>query len=151
MSDAARSDPTSEGRRRGRETGHPQPGHGAGHHHQGARAVSWLALGALGVVYGDIGTSPLYAMKECFQKPAGDHVLSAAELAANAHRADGTDPAAVLGVVSLVLWSLLIVVFIKYLIFVLRADNKGEGGTLALAALVQQRLTGKPTRLAVPI
>src|SRR6185436_18848683 len=93
--------------------------------------------------------SPLYAMKECFRKPVEG--LSAAELAANAHRADGADPAAVLGVVSLVLWSLLIVVFVKYLIFVLRADNKGEGGTLALAALVQQKLPGGMTRLAVPI
>jgi len=150
MTDSARPDPTSTGRR-ARETAHPHPGHGAGHHHQDKRAISWLALGALGVVYGDIGTSPLYAMKECFKKPAGTEPMSAAELAANLHRADGADPAAVLGVVSLVLWSLLIVVSIKYLIFVLRADNKGEGGTLALAALVQQKLATGGSRLAVPI
>jgi KUP system potassium uptake protein len=129
----------------------PRPGHGNGRHHHGPRAMAWLSLGALGVVYGDIGTSPLYAMKECFQKPVPPGGLSAQEIAANAHRADATDPAAVLGVVSLVLWSLLIVVVIKYLVFVLRADNKGEGGTLALAALVQQKLSGARSRLAVPI
>jgi KUP system potassium uptake protein len=112
--------------------------------------VSWLALGALGVVYGDIGTSPLYAMKECFKKPPGQ-ALSASELAADLHRADPTDAMAVLGVVSLVLWSLIIVVSVKYLVFVLRADNKGEGGTLALAALVQQKLASRGSRLAVPI
>src|SRR6187401_3296102 len=114
MTDAARSDPTSSGRR-ARDTSHPLPAHGAGHHHQDKRAIKWLALGALGVVYGDIGTSPLYALKECFKKPPDEHGLSAADLAANLHRADGADPAAVLGVVSLVLWSLLIVVFVKYL------------------------------------
>jgi KUP system potassium uptake protein len=150
MPDAARPDPTSAGRRRARETSHPPPGHGAAHHHQDRGAISWLALGALGVVYGDIGTSPLYAMKECFRKPPGAH-LSAAELAADVHRADASDPAAVLGIVSLVLWSLLIVVSVKYLVFVLRADNKGEGGTLALAALVQQKLAKGARRLAVPI
>jgi KUP system potassium uptake protein len=112
--------------------------------------VSWLALGALGVVYGDIGTSPLYAMKECFERPPGAPGAPG-QIAESMHRADPTDPAAVLGVVSLVLWALLIVVSVKYLIFVLRADNKGEGGTLALAALVQQKLAGGASRLAVPI
>ena len=150
MSDAARPDPTSTGRRRARDTSHPQPSHGAAHHHQDRGAISWLALGALGVVYGDIGTSPLYAMKECFRKPPGAK-LSAAELAADVHRANAGDPASVLGIVSLVLWSLLIVVSVKYLVFVLRADNKGEGGTLALAALVQQKLAQGGRRLAVPI
>jgi KUP system potassium uptake protein len=93
-------------------------------------ALAWLSLGALGVVYGDIGTSPLYAMKECFEHK-------------NPHHADAANPEAVLGVVSLVLWSLIFVVIVKYLLFVLRADNKGEGGTLALAALVQQKLSDK--------
>jgi KUP system potassium uptake protein len=78
-----------------------------------------LALGALGVVYGDIGTSPLYAIRECFQ-PA--HHLPATE-------------ANVLGILSLVFWSLVLIVSIKYLVFVLRADNHGEGGILALLAL----------------
>ncbi len=101
-------------------------------------ALAWLSLGALGVVYGDIGTSPLYAMKECFEHK-------------NPHHADAANPEAVLGVVSLVLWSLIFVVIVKYLLFVLRADNKGEGGTLALAALVQQKLSDKRRRLTIPV
>ncbi len=78
-----------------------------------------LSLAALGVVYGDIGTSPLYALRECFHGP---HAI--APTAAN-----------VLGVLSLIFWSLIIVISIKYLVFVLRADNQGEGGILSLAAL----------------
>jgi KUP system potassium uptake protein len=78
-----------------------------------------LALGALGVVYGDIGTSPLYAVRECFH---GDHAIAAT-------------PTNILGVLSLIFWSLIAIVSIKYLIFVLRADNKGEGGILALMSL----------------
>jgi KUP system potassium uptake protein len=152
MNDTARADPTSGARKNGHTSSHhAHPGHGAGHHHHDKKALTWLSLGALGVVYGDIGTSPLYAMKECFQKPPGAEPLSPAEIAANLHRADATDPAAVLGIVSLVFWSLMIVVVAKYLIVVLRADNKGEGGTLALAALVQQKLSGPRTRIAVPI
>jgi len=85
------------------------------HHGQGPRTrkeVAWLSLGALGVVYGDIGTSPLYALKECFS-PASHHHASAA------------DPEQVFGVLSLMIWSLVLVVCVKYLAFVLRADNKG--------------------------
>jgi KUP system potassium uptake protein len=78
-----------------------------------------LALGALGVVYGDIGTSPLYAIRECF---GGPHAVSATE-------------ANVLGVLSLVFWSLFFVICVKYLTFMMRADNRGEGGILALLAL----------------
>jgi KUP system potassium uptake protein len=85
-----------------------------------------LSMGALGVVYGDIGTSPLYSLKECLAYPAIKHAVT-------------PDPPAVLGVLSLVLWSLLLVVVVKYLTFVLRADNKGEGGILALAALLPPR------------
>jgi KUP system potassium uptake protein len=77
-----------------------------------------LGLGALGVVFGDIGTSPLYTIRECL------HALPAAE-----HRV------AVLGVLSLVFWSLILVVSVKYTFFVLRADNRGEGGIFALLAL----------------
>jgi len=102
------------------------------------RELAWLSLGALGVVYGDIGTSPLYALKECF----AEHVV---------HHADPADRASVLGVVSLVFWALLLVVVIKYLVIVLRADNKGEGGTLALLALVQQKLSRQRDRIAIPI
>jgi KUP system potassium uptake protein len=97
-----------------------------------------LALGALGVVYGDIGTSPLYAMRECLNTTA-------------THAVPGSNPENVLGVVSLFVWSLVLIVCLKYLVLVLRADNKGEGGILALAALVQQTETRRLTRLAVPI
>lgn len=78
-----------------------------------------LSLATLGVVYGDIGTSPLYAIRECFHGP---HAITPS--AAN-----------VLGVLSLVFWALIIVISIKYLVFVLRADNHGEGGILSLTAL----------------
>ena len=78
-----------------------------------------LSLAALGVVYGDIGTSPLYALRECFHGP---HAIA-------------VTPENVLGVLSLIFWSLIIVISIKYLIFVVRADNEGEGGILSLAAL----------------
>lgn len=81
-----------------------------------------LAFGAIGVVYGDIGTSPLYALRECF----GEHGVEPTE-------------ANVYGVVSLVFWALLVVVVLKYLVYVLRADNEGEGGVLALLALVAPR------------
>jgi KUP system potassium uptake protein len=86
-----------------------------------------LALAALGVVYGDIGTSPLYAMRECFHKSHGLAIT----------------PANVLGILSLIFWSLIIVVSIKYLLYVLRADNKGEGGILAMLALVNRVTQGQ--------
>ena len=80
-------------------------------------------VGALGVVYGDIGTSPLYAMKESFHSHSGTHLVVNTE--------------SVTGILSLVLWSMIIVVSIKYLRFVMRADNHGEGGILALTALIR--------------
>jgi KUP system potassium uptake protein len=79
-----------------------------------------LALAALGIVYGDIGTSPIYAIRESFLEEHGVHATAANTL----------------GVLSLVFWSLVIVICIKYLVFVLRADNRGEGGILALTSLV---------------
>ncbi len=82
-----------------------------------------LALGALGVVYGDIGTSPLYTLRECF---AGHHPLPLIH--------DN-----VLGILSLIFWALIIVVTFKYVMFVMRADNNGEGGILALIALLQRK------------
>ena len=84
------------------------------------RYLLTLSLAALGVVYGDIGTSPLYAIHECFE---GGHHLA-------------VTPANILGVLSLILWSLVLVISFKYLVFVLRADNRGEGGIIALTALV---------------
>ena len=87
-----------------------------------------LALAALGVVYGDIGTSPLYTMKEVF---AGIHSIP-------------LTPDNILGIVSLILWSLIVVVSIKYVVFIMRADNRGEGGIMALIALAMQGAKGKP-------
>ena len=87
------------------------------------RRLAVLMLTALGVVYGDIGTSPLYTLKEAFGHA---HGLTPA-------------PENVYGVLSLVFWSVMLVVALKYLVFILRADNRGEGGVLALLALVQQR------------
>ncbi|GAO03380.1 potassium transporter Kup [Anaeromyxobacter sp. PSR-1] len=84
------------------------------------KALAALAVGALGVVYGDIGTSPLYSLKECFGGPHGVHPTDAN----------------VLGVLSLVFWAMTFVVTFKYMSFVMRADNRGEGGILALMALV---------------
>ena len=89
-----------------------------------------LALAALGVVYGDIGTSPLYAMKEVF---AGNHSIP-------------LTPENVLGILSLIVWSLIIIVSIKYVIFIMRADNRGEGGIMALIALAQHGAKGNPGR-----
>jgi KUP system potassium uptake protein len=98
---------------------------------RGTRYTATLSLLALGVVYGDIGTSPLYALRECFHgphaiEPTHDHVL---------------------GVLSLIFWALIIVISIKYLVFVLRADNHGEGGILALTALATPiKPTGRSER-----
>ena len=78
------------------------------------------ALAALGIVFGDIGTSPLYALRECFM----------------GHQLISPTPANILGVLSLIFWSLIIVIAVKYLIYVIRADNEGEGGILALMALL---------------
>jgi KUP system potassium uptake protein len=89
------------------------------------RSGAALTLGALGVVFGDIGTSPIYALRESL---AGEHDLT-------------VDEASVLGVLSTMLWSLILVVTVKYLLIVMRADNHGEGGILALASLV----TGTPS------
>ena len=92
-------------------------GHGNAADAGGLRLIK-LTLGEIGVVYGDIGTSPLYAVRECF----GEHGVSA-ERDSNVY-----------GILSLVFWSLTVVIVVKYLAFVLRADNQGEGGTLALMA-----------------
>src|SRR5688572_6581848 len=97
---------------------------GAGRHETerplSATSLVALSLGALGVVYGDIGTSPLYAMRECLVHVGAthDHVL---------------------GIVSLVFWALVLTVVFKYLTFILRADNHGEGGVLALLTLARRK------------
>jgi len=90
-------------------------------------ALAGLTLGALGVVYGDIGTSPLYALKEVFH---GGHVA--------------TTPDNILGVLSLLFWTLTIVVSLKYVLLILRADNNGEGGLIAMLALATNAVNDKP-------
>ncbi len=103
------------------------------------RRLAALSLGALGVVFGDIGTSPLYAFKEAF---GGAHPLPLNE-------------ANVFGVLSLIFWAVMLIVSVKYVLFVLRFDNKGEGGVLALLALASQlfrnnrKLSGAATVIAV--
>jgi KUP system potassium uptake protein len=95
-----------------------------------------LVIGSIGVVYGDIGTSPLYAFREAVAAATGSH--------------DGIAPipqSVVLGLLSLIIWALLFVVTVKYVIFLLRADNGGEGGTLALMALAQRALGGSSTTI----
>ena len=89
------------------------------------RSLSAATLGALGVVYGDIGTSPLYALREATAVAGG-----------------ATDVTAMLGVLSLIFWSLLIVITLKYIVVILRMDNEGEGGVLSLVALVEHKLPG---------
>ena len=105
-----------------------------GHSNHAGENLSKLALGALGVVYGDIGTSPLYAVKECF---------------ARGHGVEPT-PGNVLGILSLIVWSLVLVIVVKYITFIMRADNRGEGGILALLALVTPKVDlGAPGSRAV--
>jgi KUP system potassium uptake protein len=99
-------------------------GHGDAHSTAGFKA---LTLGSIGVVYGDIGTSPLYALREAVIAASG--------------AAGAVSPQAVLGVLSLILWALIVVVTLKYVLILLRADNHGEGGTLALMALAQRAVS----------
>ena len=97
-----------------------------GHGHQSG-GLAKLTIGAVGVVFGDIGTSPIYAFRETF---AGHHKIN-------------VDPTHIYGVLSLVFWSMMIVVTIKYALTIMRADNKGEGGSLALLALINKESPGK--------
>ena len=97
---------------------------------QSKEQIAGLALGAVGVVFGDIGTSPLYAIREVF------------------HGGLPIDKIHVLGVLSLIIWSLTLVVTVKYAIFIMRADNKGEGGIIALMALALQGSKDNPKKMA---
>src|ERR1700723_3173950 len=97
--------------------------HGRGDAHSTA-GFKALMIGSIGVVYGDIGTSPLYALREAVIAAAGPSAV--------------VTPQAVLGVLSLILWALIVVVTLKYVVVLLRAVNHGEGGTLALMALAQR-------------
>ena len=115
---ASQSDADARDARKGSQDA---PGHGA--HAKGPTGLVALAFASLGVVYGDIGTSPLYALRESL-----------------VHAAQGgaVTPGEVIGVVSMLIWALFVVVTVKYVVFILRADNRGEGGTLALMALAQK-------------
>ena len=97
-----------------------EPSPNASHH---SASVAGLTLGALGVVFGDIGTSPLYTLRECLREAGGGKAVAEAD---------------VLGLLSLIFWSLTMVVTVKYLTFIMRADNKGEGGIFALLAIVPE-------------
>ena len=90
--------------------------------------ISTLILGAIGVVFGDIGTSPLYALKETF---AGAYPLPVIE-------------ASVLGVLSVMFWTIMLLISLKYVVIVMRADNRGEGGVLALLAMVTKLIKNYP-------
>src|ERR1700729_483283 len=83
------------------------------------KAKSWAAFGALGVVFGDLGTSPLYTLQTVVQAMGGQFT-----------------PQTALGVLSLIIWTLIVTISIKYCLFVMRADNRGEGGILALMSLI---------------
>src|SRR5258708_29309973 len=96
--------------------------------HPRGRYLARLSLLALGVVYGDIGTSPLYALQQAFH---GQHGIP-------------VTPGSVLGVLSLIFWALILIVTVKYHIVIIRADNKGEGGVLALMAMVQGSRIARP-------
>jgi KUP system potassium uptake protein len=98
--------------------------------HLPARGRFWaLAIGSIGVVFGDIGTSPLYAFKTALGEAAKD----------------GVSRPEILGVLSLAIWALLLIVTLKYVLFLMRADNNGEGGVLSLMALAQRGLKGRTT------
>ena len=101
------------------------------YHHGHQQSLLKLAIGAVGVVFGDIGTSPLYAFKETF---AGHHPL-------------GLSTVSIYGVISLIFWTMMLVVTLKYVSVIMRADNRGEGGSLALIALIS-RLSPGDTRSA---
>jgi KUP system potassium uptake protein len=109
------------------ESGDALPPPASQHHHVEAdprgRRLAVLMLTALGIVFGDIGTSPLYTIRECFAPTHGIRPTVAN----------------VYGILSLIVWSLVLVVVVKYLVFILRADNRGEGGVLAMLALLLQR------------
>jgi KUP system potassium uptake protein len=94
---------------------------------RGSKYLLVLSIGTLGVVFGDIGTSPLYALRECFNGPHGVPLTTVN----------------VLGILSLVFWSLIIIISVKYLGLILRADNKGEGGIIALMSLIPQKGDGE--------
>ena len=95
-----------------------------------SKSVAALTLGAIGVVYGDIGTSPLYTVKEIFSEATGIALTHAN----------------IIGAISAIFWILMLVVTLKYVVLVLRADNRGEGGVMALLALAVSTAANAPLR-----
>ncbi|HET6725081.1 MAG TPA: KUP/HAK/KT family potassium transporter [Gammaproteobacteria bacterium] len=116
--DKERADPRSDAEKRESESPRANTGQSAGRLRAPVRPA--ILLGVLGVVYGDLGTSPIYALRECF---TGDNAVA-------------TTPANIYGIVSIIFWALILIASLKYVILVLRADNHGEGGIFALLALI---------------
>jgi KUP system potassium uptake protein len=107
----------------------PQIPHSNGDGNIHHRRLTTMVVAALGIVFGDIGTSPLYAVRECFSPHFGLSLT----------------PDNVLGVLSIIFWTMTLVISIKYMLFILEADNRGEGGILALMALAT--MTGRTSKL----
>ncbi|WP_133364947.1 potassium transporter Kup [Qipengyuania sediminis] len=122
------TDPTPPRDQDGPAAASADPAHA--HHGHGGASRLGLAVGAIGVVFGDIGTSPLYAFRETFASHGDVPGIK-------------VDPVHIHGVLSLVFWSMMIVVTIKYVLTIMRADNKGEGGSLALLALINRKSEGR--------
>lgn len=119
----------SHGASNGNGNGNGHAANGDAPHHAPKDGFWTLMIGSIGVVFGDIGTSPLYALRESLMHTS----------------TNGLDRVEVLGVVSLLIWALIFVVTAKYVLFLMRADNNGEGGTLSLLALVERALEGRTT------
>ncbi|MFD1331084.1 potassium transporter Kup [Methylopila musalis] len=130
MTDSSRADGASASSTPGASGTHGAPAAASSHDHGGRRRFWTLTVGSVGVVYGDIGTSPLYAMRETLL-----------------HLGHTPSPHEVVGIVSLLIWALIVVVTFKYVFILLRADNHGEGGTLSLMALAQNALGRNSTAL----
>lgn len=109
------------------ENNNSENGNELGHHGHKKASLLTLCVGTVGVVFGDIGTSPIYAFRETF---AGHHPIE-------------PDPVHIIGVLSLVFWSMMLVVTFKYVFTIMKADNKGEGGSLALLALISRKTQGE--------
>ncbi|MCW1919316.1 potassium transporter Kup [Rhodobacter sp. KR11] len=122
---SAENSPADSENNTAKAEGHTASGHGK------QANLAKLILGSIGVVYGDIGTSPLYALRESLHWA----------------KWDGKTASDVYGIVSLLLWTLVLIVTVKYVLLIMRADNRGEGGTLSLVALVQQALARRPAWL----
>ena len=124
-------------------------GHGghSGHGEVSKGRMVGLTLGSLGIVYGDIGTSPIYAIREALGH--GNHVLVTGTTAHDGHTPIPFNPTVIFGALSIVFWALIVIISIKYLMFVMRASNHGEGGILALTALLPVKKTSNEPRSGI--